>query len=422
MYDINGLSFDPSTNAEFFTRSLFGGRLVQSGKIRIMTGVKGDERLSQIDLQNKILQLDGKDCAWTPNQIIKLSEKIASVKTYKVNLEECIDDLENKRTAYLLKAGAKNEELPDELEEATMFLISIGLSNEIEEMIIGGDSSKNPNDIDGMQTILLKSTETAKVKGAKLTKDNVLAQFEKGYDKVTEEVLQAEENGSLFAFCSYSARRKLRNALTSIDSQRIAQNWTLDDTDKRNPIIFYLGTEVVAVKGIDEDTIIFTTDYNSLLLTDLLGDMDEMELGQMPKPNDNKIFIKGRMRIGFVVPFEDEAVIVSPLVETEQDAKPIVPLRVVPTNLVFGIAGEKKTFTVITDAGEEISIDAKGSGFTVTKGETTAGVTTVEVEVDENHGNIYPRTGQAIISVVDKDRTATVMLEQTNSTTINVTK
>jgi len=127
MYNINSLSYNAKENPEWFTRAMFGGRLVQGGYIRVLTGIKGDELLSQIDLENKILQIDGRDCAWTPNQIIKLSEKKASVKTYKINLEQCIDELENKRTLYQLSPGAKNESLPSELEAATLALISIGL-------------------------------------------------------------------------------------------------------------------------------------------------------------------------------------------------------------------------------------------------------------------------------------------------------
>src|SRR5690606_32250419 len=150
MYNISGLSYKPHENPEWFTRAMFGGRLVQGGYIRVMMDVKGDELLSQIDLENKVLQIDGKDCAWTPNQIIKLSEKVAKVKTYKINLEQCIDELENKRTLYQLTPGATNEALPDELEDATLMLIAIALSNEIEEMIVGGDESKDPNSINGM--------------------------------------------------------------------------------------------------------------------------------------------------------------------------------------------------------------------------------------------------------------------------------
>lgn len=415
MYNISGLSYKPHDNPEWFTRAMYGGRLVQGGYIRVMMGVKGDELLSQIDLENKVLQIDGKDCAWSPNQIIKLSEKTAKVKTYKINLEQCIDELENKRTLYQLTPGATNESLPDELEDATLMLIAIALSNEIEEMIVGGDETKDPNQFNGMVKTLLGSTEAAKLVGTALTKANILDAIESVYDAIPEEVLQAEDQGELYVYGSYGNRRKVRNALADKNNQVIAASWTVDDSDKKNPRLYYLGMEYVPVKGIDDGTLIGITANNAILLTDLMSDLDNIEMGQFAKPMDSKVWIKGRLRLGFVIPFESEAVIYSTAITTAQEAKDFDDLRIVPTNLVFDVAGESKTFTVITkDQAASVTINASGSGFTATAGETAAGVTTVTVVATDITGSIPTKTGQVLVSIDDTDRSATVMLEQRN--------
>lgn len=422
MYNINGLSYTTNDNPEWFTRAMFGGRLVQNGYVRVLTGIKGDELLNQIDLENKVLQIDGKDCAWTPNQVIKLSEKLATVKTYKINLEQCIDELEQKRTLYMLTPGAKNEELPDELETATMALISMALSTEIEEMIIGGDTSKDPNQFNGMVKTLLNSTDAIKLVGTTLTKANILEKVEAVYDALPEPVLQAEDAGTLYIFASYATRRKIRNALASLNNQVIAANWSVDDADVRNPKLFYLGAEIVPAKGMGDNTLIGIDASNALLLTDLLSDLEEIELGQFPKPNDNKVFIKGRLRLGFVIPFEDEAVIMDPSIVTasggysEDDG-----LKVVPNSLVFDAAGETKTFTIITDTGVTPVVDADGSGFTVTAGTTTAGVTTVTVVTTGNEGSRDSKVGQVVVSVPDTNRRATVTLDQRTEDFLNIT-
>lgn len=415
-YDISALSYRPHENMEWFTRSIFGGRLVQGGYIRVLTDIKGDELLNQIDIENKVLQLDGKDCAWTPNQIIKLSEKIAKVKTYKINTEQCIDELENKRTAYMLTPGAQNEELPDELEAATLWLIAIALSNEIEEMIVAGDEDKDPNQFDGMVKTLLTSTQSIQLKGVDFTKQNILDQVEKVYDAIPEDVLQAEDAGILYLFVSYKTRRTLRNALAIASNQVLYPMFTLDDGDKKNPIIYYNGMEIVPAKGMPNDVIIAITGNNALLLTDLMSDIENIELGQFPKPQESKIFIKGRLRLGFAIPFEDEAVIMAKSITADR----LTPagnddLRIVPTNLIFKVAGETKTFTVVTkDPAATVTVNGAGNGFTVTKGTTTAGVTTVTVEADDATGVINPRTGQVLVSIDGKDRSATLMLEQRN--------
>lgn len=420
MYNINGLSYTTHENPEWFTRALFGGRLIQGGYIRVLTGIKGDELLSQIDLQNKILQIDGKDCAWTPNQVIKLSEKKASVKTYKINIEQCIDDLENKRTMHALSPGAANEELPDDLENATLALIAIGLSNEIEEMIIGGDETVDPNQFNGMVKILKLSTEAAKIVGVTLTKLTALDAVTAVYNKFPENVLQAEDAGTLFVYGSYGTRRLLREALADKNNQVIAASWTVDDTDKRNPKLFYLGVEFVPVKGMPANTLVGIDSTNAYLLTDLLSDLDSVELGQFPKPNENKVFIKGRLRLGFVIPFEDEAVIWAPGL-TAQEPTGTAKLDVVPNSLVFEEDGETKTFTILTDSGVTPVISAAPAGFTVTAGTTTAGVTTVTVVAANNTGGRDPKVGEVFVShPTDATRTNVVTLNQSNSTTVTI--
>jgi len=422
MYNIDGLTYTPQTEMGWFTRAMFGGRLVSGGYINVLTGIKGDEILTMIDLENKILQIDGKDCAWTPNQIIKLSEKVATIKTYKINLEECIDTLENKRTNYMLSAGANNTELPDELENATLTLISIGLSNEIEEMIIGGSVAANPNEFNGMERQLLLSNEAAKLVGSTITAANVLQKIAAVYGAFTEDVLQSEDNELLLVYCSYNTRRLAREALAEKTNQVMYPLFSLGETDKKNPQIYYNGVELVAVKGINKDCLIGIAKNNAFLTTDLESDLENVELGQFPKPNDNKVFIKGRLRLGFVIPFENEAVIMHPSITEAVAADDNAgDLRLVPNSLVFSAAGEVKTATVITkDTAAVISISANPAGFTIVKGTTTAGVTTLTITATANTGNLAPRTGQIVVSIDDTNRRGNITLDQHNEEVIEI--
>ena len=314
IYDINSLSYTAQENPEWFTRALFGGRLVQGGYISALTGIKGDELLSQIDLNAKMLQADGRDCAWSPNQIIKLSEKKAEVKTYKINLEQCIDTLENRRTKYMLSPGAKNTALPADLENATLELIALELSNEIEEMIMGGDSAKRPNDFDGLEKVLAGSSLSIQNGGVAIIAANIGNVLQGMYDLLPERVLQNEGAGTLFFFGTYRHRRMLRRWLAdgnnpTVNGLNIYQEFSLDDVDKKNPKIYFMGVEFVACKGLSEDCIILLDSNNAYLLTDLMSDLENIELGQFPAPMDNTVFIKGRLRLGLTVLFDDETVI-----------------------------------------------------------------------------------------------------------------
>lgn len=314
MYDIEDLSMQPSTDMEWFTHAIFGGKLIERGKITPVMGVKDETLINLIDLNGGILQADKGDCGWTPDELFKLAEKPLKVKTYKINFEQCLDDLERKRIIWALSPGAKNTELPDSLERASMELLAVELSNEIETKIFNGDKSKNANDFDGMATILIGSANSIKVQGVALNKDNVLGEIEKVFSRIPEDVqTKGLEGGNLNIFMPFSTLLKVKMALANVYGSNVVinPNFTVEgDTVK------FMGVELVAVKGLSDGQMIAIDVRNSLLGTDLLSDTENVRLGQFPAPNDSKIFIDGRLRLGFVIPFEDEAVIYDPTVTT----------------------------------------------------------------------------------------------------------
>lgn len=309
MYDISSLTYQPSSNMDWFTQAVFGGKLIEKGKITPIIGVKESTQLNLIDLAGNILQADGRDCAWTPQQIAKLSEKELKVKTYKINLEQCLDDLERKRTIWMMGPGAKNQELPESLEEATMTLLANELSSEIEAKIFNGDSA-NAGDFDGVTKVLTASAEAVKITGAALTKDNVLDEIEKAFASLPEDVAAARlEKESLNIYVSYATLMKVKIALGGVFGTNVVVN---PNFIVENDVVKYLGAEIVPVKGISENDMVVAEASNFLLGTDLLSDLEEIRLGQFPAPNDNKIFIDGRLRLGFAIPFEEEVVFYSP--------------------------------------------------------------------------------------------------------------
>ncbi|WP_029902295.1 hypothetical protein [Prevotella sp. 10(H)] len=309
IYDISSLTYQPSSNMDWFTKAVFGGKLIEKGKITPIIGVKESTQLNLIDLAGNILQADSRDCAWDPKQIAKLSEKELKVKTYKINLEQCLDDLERKRTIWMMGPGAKNQELPDSLEEATMALLANELSGEIEAKIFNGDSAANSNDFDGVIKVLTDSAEAVKLAGVTLTKDNVLDEISKAFAALPEDVAAAGlEKESLNIYVSYATLLKVKIALGGVFGANVVVN---PNFIVENDVVKYLGAEIVPVKGIGDNNMVVAEASNFLLGTDLLSDLEEIRLGQFAAPQDNKIFIDGRLRLGFAIPFEDEVVFYS---------------------------------------------------------------------------------------------------------------
>lgn len=394
MYNIEALSMSFRDNPEWFTRALFGGRLIRGGYLRAVTGVKGGERLNQIDLTGKLLQKDGLDCAWTPKQVIRLSEQVAEIKTYKINLEQCIDELERKRLAWDLAPGAQNTELPADLRDATLYLLSVELSNEIETMLIGGDESVNPDDINGMVSLLRASTDTIKLTGVALTVANVLGEVGKVYAAIPEDVLRNERAGTLRLFVSYRTVRLIQMALAEKNNQVLFEAWSRDNTDPLNPIYRYFGMEIVPVLGMGDDTMVAIDSRNAYLLTDLMSDLERIEIGNFPAPWDNKVYVRGRLRLGFVIPFPDEAVLYS--TDTEG-------IFVTPNDITFDKAGGLQELTVTAPSAYTEATTGTGGSVSTLGGK-------LFLTVAENTG--AAREGTVTFTLTSSGDTATVTWKQ----------
>ncbi|MEN9918008.1 MAG: hypothetical protein RL662_444 [Bacteroidota bacterium] len=310
MYNMAPLSYQPSSHMDWFTKAVFGGKLIESGKITPVTGVKENTQLNLLEFTSGVLQADGRNCAWTPEQVMKLSEKELKIKTYKINLEQCVDDLEQKRIIWMLKPGAKNLEMPDTLEEATLEMLSAEVSKEIETKIFSGNSTTNADDFDGAVKVLTDSAESIKIKGVVLTKANVLDEIEKLFEAIPQDVLhKGMENESLAIYMAYETHTRLRLALPALlnANQAVASNFVAEGSK-----VSYMGIELVPVKGLDNATMIAADISNFVLGTDLMNDFENIRIGQFAAPNDSKVYIDGRLRIGFAIPFESEAVIYNP--------------------------------------------------------------------------------------------------------------
>lgn len=308
LYNIESLTYQPSTNMEWFTKAIFGGKLIERGKITPVPGVKKSTKLNILDIVKDILQADQGDCGWTPQQIAKLSEKLLEIKDYKINLEQCIDDLERKRTVWMLTPGARNTELPDTLEDATMTMLAVQLSNEIESKIFNGDSDANANDFDGILKVLKESAESVKRKGVAPTVDNIQGEIKKIVLACPEDArARGVEDGSFNIFVSPNAFLLLQMSMggTYNGNVVISPGFTVEG----DGTIKYLGIEIVPTKALKNGQMVAIDSRNFLLGTDLIQDLEEIRLGQFAAPHDNKIFIDGRMRLGCVIPFEFEAVI-----------------------------------------------------------------------------------------------------------------
>lgn len=164
--------------------------------------------------------------------------------------------------------------------------------------------------------MLTNSTEAKKIVGVALTKDNVLDAIAQAVGALPEDVLAMGLNNggddfesSLTVYVGFQTLLKIKTALAGVYGSNVVvnPNFTID-----NGVVRYMGIEITSVWGIGENDIIVADSANFLLGTDLLSDLENIRLGQKAAPEDSIIFIDGRLRLGFAIPFEDEVVYYSP--------------------------------------------------------------------------------------------------------------
>ena len=302
MYDITGISYQASRQPEWFTKALFSGKIIEGNYVRILPNVKKSTYLNMLDLDGNVLQKSENDCGWNPTAALKLSEQLATVTDYKIQLEDCIEKFESTWLVERMKAGANVDELPATLGEASLDIVGKSVNADIERMLFGGDATKE-NEFDGIVKVLSGATDTIKISGSTLTKANIINELEKVFTAIPEAVLQDAED-KVKIFVSYNSYRVLKMALANVDSQVIAAAFTVE-----GGVIRYLGIEVVPAVGITNNQMVASNTENLIMLTDLVSDFSQIELGTFPKPNENRLWVKGALKIGVAVAYPSETVL-----------------------------------------------------------------------------------------------------------------
>jgi len=316
----NQISYTVKNNGEWFYKSLQKAHTLANDYIRVIPNVTKDVKVHKLVMQNTISQVDGRDCAWNPTQRITLDEATFQVKNWKINEEQCMEELDSIWSEMQYRQiGATKDQWPsntdgnESLESAVMFHLQNSLSNDIERIIWGGTgNSVGGQTPDGIVDKALASANTIKVTGQTIDATNVLGEIQKVYDAIPNVVLNEgefdPEKAAVKIFVNMDVMRYLRQALSTVPTnyQVVLPSFTIEGNK-----IFYMGVEVVVV-GLPANTMVAASRDNLVFVTDLLSDTQEIraQFGNDLK-DEAMLYIKGayRANAGFI--FDDEVVIYS---------------------------------------------------------------------------------------------------------------
>lgn len=269
---------------------------------------------------NTVSQVDNRDCAWSPKQRFTNDTETFTVKNWKINEEQCLEELDSIYSENVLaefrnyQAGATKTEMPNDLEAAIRLHLENSLGADIDRIILGGTG----NAVDGVQAGLidkaLASASTIKIQNTiTIDASNVLGEIQRVYDAipniVLNEALYEPEKAPVRIFVDINTYRYALQALstTPTNYQVTLPSWTYD-----GGVIRYMGVEVALVNYMPANTMFAASRDNMIFFTDLLSDTQEIRIKQGNDLKDESmVYIKGayRAEAGFV--FEDEVVLYS---------------------------------------------------------------------------------------------------------------
>ena len=316
----NNISYTVKNQPEWFYKSLQKAHTIDNGYVRVLPNVTKDTKIKKLVMANNtISQVDGRDCAWTPTQRFALNEATISVKNYKINEEQCLEDLDSVYSEMVFNSiGATKDKFPavgepQNLESALMFHLQNALSNDIERIIWGGSGNTVAGIHDGILDKALADANTIKVQNpVTIDATNVLSEIQRVYDAIPDAVLNDgefdPEKAAVKIFVGLNIMRYLKQALSTTPTN---YQVTLPSFTVEGGKVFYMGVEICVV-GLPANTMVAASKDNLYFATDLLSDTQEIR-AQMGNDlyDEAKWYAKGAYRADAGYIFGDELVIYS---------------------------------------------------------------------------------------------------------------
>ena len=314
----NNFAYTVKKQPEWFYKVLQKAHTIDNGYVRVLPNVTKDTFIKKLVMdKNTISQVDGRDCAWTPTQRFTFDGKTITVKNFKINEEQCLEELDSIYSEMVFNSiGATKDKWPavgepESLESAIMFHLQNSLSNDIERLIWGSSANTVANIHDGILDKLAASADSIKVPNpVTIDASNVLAEIQRVYDLIPDSVLNEgefePEKAAVKIFVGLDIMRYLKQALSTTPTN---YQVTLPSFTIEGGKIFYMGVEIALV-GLPKSTMVAASKDNLYFATDLLSDTQEIRT-QMGAElfNEAKWFAKGAYRADAGAIFEDECVL-----------------------------------------------------------------------------------------------------------------
>ena len=279
---INNTTYTGKDLTEFFTDALLTGNSL--AKFRLIPNAKQTQKIPSLNIGN-VFQV-GNDCGSSASGDVTLAQKSIEVCPVDVNVALCNGEWEGTFLSEYMKPGSTYAQTPEGMQEYILNVMKARISQQAEYMTWAGSTTASPAQVcDGIIKKLVADSEVIDASTATtLSKSNIVAELEEVYNLIPEEVLvQLASDGTtkVKIFISPAAARFYMQALYSTFP-------ALNTTNTGEFKMYYLNTELVLAPGMPTNTMVAADPDNLIFATDLMDDMNTIEVKIDPTPGSKK--------------------------------------------------------------------------------------------------------------------------------------
>lgn len=253
--------------AGYVAATILAGNTLANRQVTIHEGIKFKRDLQVASLTNSI-QADA--CDFTAAGSTAIDPVTLQPVKLMVNMEDCKLNWLQTWESEKMRAGRNGEEIPAEFLDWLIGYLGEDVSSSMQgNLWTGNVTGSGFTDFDGFEKRLLDSASSVKIDAVAggITSANVLAEIQKVYDAVPDEVINSPE---LKIFISNKVARAYKQAIGAGDylNQGVVGDKPLN----------YLGVELIPTNRMTADAMVAAEAKNLHFGTDLTGDMEEVQV------------------------------------------------------------------------------------------------------------------------------------------------
>lgn len=289
----NKLMFDltnNSTSEPLLAPGVFSAAILASGTINTFTQILNAKDKVKLGIHSFGDVLQSASCNPTDQGAGELTEKEVSVEAIDVYFTICQRTLEQSFLSGRIAAGSNNANfLPSDFQSYLGSELSLKIASDLETVAFQGDiaTASYPLSLtDGLEKELANDADVVDVTGTTVTNANVIAELNKVYDAISNDLMVSKD---LAIYVASNVARAYRQALANASAEAFYNQKDLK--------MSFLDVEVIEAYGMSDNKMIASEKKNLHLMSDLVSDFTEvMIIPQLDKTGKHQIVMSGSFK------------------------------------------------------------------------------------------------------------------------------